>query len=240
MSSADCGRPSGIPETNARVVPQRRAHHAGADRVDRHVAVRDLLGQGLGQADHAELGRAVVRQVRQALLARHGRDVDDPARPPLQHRRQHPLAHHQDPAQVDRHKPVPVRVRNFNERGDARHPGIVHQHIHRAELLLDARHRLVHRTPVGDVKADAEPACRRRAIRVQVADSHPGPGRGQDPRDPGPDPRGTPGDQRHLPVQRGAHDAARAGSTCRAISSSDAVAASTGRPGGRAQKTSSS
>src|SRR5579875_3266366 len=64
------------------IIPEGGAHDAGAHRVDGDVVRRHFLGQRLGEADHPELGGAVVRQVRQPFLAGHRRDVDDAAGPP--------------------------------------------------------------------------------------------------------------------------------------------------------------
>ena len=162
-----------------------------------------------------------------------------------QHRRQHPLGHHEHAAQVHPHQPVPVPVGDVEERRDAGDARVVDQDLDRAEFLLDPGDRLVRGVPVGHVEPDAQfrgrpgqPAGHGRGGgAVQVADGHRGARGRQHPRDPGPDPGGAAGDQRGLPGQpghrafggafcRGVHPAAswRAGSTCLAISSSDAVA----------------
>ncbi len=77
---------------------RHRCHHVGvdvarADAVDRDAFARGLLGERLGEADHAGLGGGVVGLAHLALLAVDRRDRDDAAEPALAHAVDRAAAH---------------------------------------------------------------------------------------------------------------------------------------------------
>ena len=105
--------------------------------------------------------------------------------------------------QVDAVQRVPLRGIALHERPDRRRARVVHEDVDHRLACADRRDRVrVHeverdRGRVGKRRRDL-----RRARAVDVGDEHPGAHRAEVAADRAPDPSGTAGDERHLPVER--------------------------------------
>ncbi len=108
-------------------------------------------------------------------------------------------------AQVDAEHEVPQALVAVDEVGEQVGAGVVDEHIHRAELLLDRGDGGAHRGRVGHVHGAPKPVdlTRKlaRATLVDVANPHPGPFGCQQPGGGSADPRGSAGDERRLALE---------------------------------------
>ena len=154
-------------EALAQLAERGRGHleHVGVDRpgrhrVDPHLVARRLLGQRLGEADHARLGgRVDGGQLRADAPGLRGH-VHDGAAAPLVHARQHGVGHGQHAAQVHRDHAVPLGLVGAGEEvvvGDA---GVVDQDVDGPEVGLDRLHRRAHRCGVAHVHRVVARPCR--------------------------------------------------------------------------------
>eukprot|EP00966_Prymnesium_polylepis_P209844 4860143-Prymnesium_polylepis.2 len=84
------------------------AGSTAAHRVDGDAARRELARHRHGHADHARLGRGVVGLADVANLADDRRDVDDPARPLLEHELAGGLRREEDAVEVGVDDIVPL------------------------------------------------------------------------------------------------------------------------------------
>ena len=112
------------------------------------------------QAEHAGLGRRVVRAAEDAAAAlrRHRRDADDRAALLALHLRNHGLRHQQRAAQAHVEDRVVVGVGDVHRLARLRDAGVVDQHVDAAEGLEHRGDGGVARRLVGDVGHDAEVA----------------------------------------------------------------------------------
>src|SRR6266516_194628 len=126
------------PPAGHRRVDHPRAHGVGPDARGRVVH-----GDRPGEHQRRALGRGVGAPAREGDQPGDGRDRDDVARPPGDHRRQHRAAAQEGPAHVHRVHPVPLLHRGFVAPGclpGPGDPGVVDQHVDAPELARDGRH----------------------------------------------------------------------------------------------------
>ena len=83
-------------------------------------------------------------------------DVDDPAPPPLDHPRQDRPAEIGRAGQVGHEDTVPFLRRQLEKGPPEEDPRVVDQDVHRAELLLRARHAVLGRAALRDVGGQRE------------------------------------------------------------------------------------
>ncbi len=182
-----------------------------ADRqhlVDLDPRPAQLGAQRLGQADHGVLGRTVRRAAREPALAGDRGELDDVAAAAGAEALERELRadDHAHDVDVDERLRGPVGL--VDERADRHDPGVVDEHVERAEPALDLVEEPVKTGPVGHVEADADRA-RSELGRgplgergVEVADSDPRALRDQRGRRRAPDPTAPAGDRNHLPIER--------------------------------------
>ena len=109
---------------------------ARRDRVDADAELSQLARERAREPHHAALGGGVVDVVRDAFEEGARGDVDDRAPALRLHRREHGARAEEEPAQVDRHHPVPLLDGNLHERPALQRAvegGVVHQHVDAAE-----------------------------------------------------------------------------------------------------------
>src|SRR6266513_412006 len=94
--------------------------------VHQHVAGGQLLGDGLGEADQAGLGRGVVRLPFVPVDAHYARDVDDPPPAPLDHAPGRVLGHEERALQIRVDHGIPIVLGDPEEQVVARGPGVAH------------------------------------------------------------------------------------------------------------------
>ena len=133
--------------------PGRHAVHADAVRAE-------FARHRLGEAEHAGLGRRVMRAAEDAAAAlrRDGRHAGDRALPSRPHVRNEGLAEVEDAAQVDVEDALPalrVDLHDLHRLGDA---GIVDEDVDRPNSSMTCSAALPQRREVGDVAADADVA----------------------------------------------------------------------------------
>ena len=95
----------------------RGVHRAGGHDIDPHARWRHFSRQGFGESDDGALGRRIVGcRAHRAGLARRGREVDDVARSPPGHERDHGTAGDKHRSDVAAQGGVPVLVCESVER----------------------------------------------------------------------------------------------------------------------------
>ena len=162
----------------------QRPGHVGVDEARRDDIGGDVPGAQLpgdrpGQSDQAGLGGRVVGLAGAAGEPDHRRDEDHPAPALAQHAGGGPLGHPVGPGQVRvDHRAERVLAHPQQQRvvGD---PGVGHQHLDRALVLLHLGERGVDAGRVGDVTD--HPGQPGRRLAGAVGDGHPVPGLGQWP-----------------------------------------------------------
>ncbi len=122
------------------VQPRIVAHGRRADGVDADREGRVVEGERPREADHAVLGRDVVREVGERHETRRRADVDDRARAPPDHLAQNRLRAAPDPAQIDVEQRRPLGLGELVGQLTARpdDPGVVDEHVDRAEVCAAA------------------------------------------------------------------------------------------------------
>ena len=136
-----------------------RAHHVGVDVARRDgvhgdVDLGPFLRQRLGEAVDAGLGRRVVHLAVLAGLAVDRADVHDAPELALAHALDDVAAHVEAAGQVGADDLVPGIEAHLVQRAVPGDAGVVHQHLDRAEVLLDALDALATRLEIADVEAE--------------------------------------------------------------------------------------
>src|SRR6266480_3895570 len=150
----DC-RQQGRPRVAVDGTGELRIDESGCHGVHQHVARGQLLGDGLGEADQAGLGRGVVGLPFVAVDAYHARDVDDPSPAALDHPASRVLGHEERALQIRVDHGVPVVLADPEQQVVARGPGVVHDHVDPPEVLLYRGDRRLYLGGVGHVAAVA-------------------------------------------------------------------------------------
>ena len=139
-------------------VRRDRRDHVGVDiarrdGVDGDAVARAFLGQRLGEAVDARLGGGIIDLAVLAGLAVDRADVDDPAVAARLHAFEHRLGHVEAAAEIGVDDLLPLLVVHALHRRVAGDPGIVDQHVDRAEVGFDLRATpSLARFVVGDVE----------------------------------------------------------------------------------------
>jgi len=102
--------------------------------------MRGLLGQGVGQALHRELGGVVIAAAGEADQPTDGGKVDDAPLAPGAHARQHRLGHGDEPEHIGLEHGPDFGVLALLDGGEIAVAGIVHQHVDPAEASLGLAH----------------------------------------------------------------------------------------------------
>ena len=111
-----------------------------------------LAAHRLGQADHRVLGGRVGGASRRAVLAGLGGDVDDVTAVARDHPLQRELRAEDHAVEVDVHHAPCRQVVLVDEAADLHDPGVVDEHVHRAQLLFGPVEERRERGAVGDVE----------------------------------------------------------------------------------------
>nr|ACR38015.1 unknown [Zea mays] len=125
---------------------QRRGHGIGGHAVDAHPVAAELRGDALGEPDHGVLGRRVDVRARPADGAGHAGQRHDGAPLPRDHSARRVLHPQEHAVHVDVEHPARLRevhVADVRHLG-ARHAGVVHHHVQRAEPLRRSVHGAAH------------------------------------------------------------------------------------------------
>ncbi len=117
----------------------RRRHQAGRDHIHRDPVVGDFGGESGGETLQRRLAHAVDRAAAAGVLvgrlgmdAGARRDVDDPARSPLAHRRQHQLRQVEGRIDLHFHHQLEALLGEVRDRDEVGDGGVVHQDVDRA------------------------------------------------------------------------------------------------------------
>ncbi len=181
-----------------------RRHHAG----DLDVRVAKLGADRLGDADDEVLGAAIGGAAGKAGLAGLRGEVDDVAGAAPLHPRERQLHPVHDPVHVDVDHPLRGRVVLLDEPAQRHDPGVVDEHVERAEPLLDLVEKALERVAPGDVELERDRLAAElrgrllRELAVEVADRDLRALAHQCPRGRLPDPAGPAGDRDDLAPQR--------------------------------------
>src|SRR5215204_3755950 len=159
----------GVAATGLVLLVHLRLHPAGAYSVDADAASSPLRGEGAGQPDQTVLASVVSRPVGNAEQPRHGANVHDAPRAPLEHHLAELPAHEERPGQVHRECPVPFRECRFLRGHDGADAGVVYQHVYSVELVHHSPHHPAYRRLVRDVARYGE---RLRSGGAQLFQSH--------------------------------------------------------------------
>ena len=147
------------------LVGQLAAGDVGLDQARRHAidadAVRsELARHGLGKAEHAGLGRRIMRAAENAAAALRGDGghAADGALFPLAHMRDEGLAEMQDAGKIDAEHRIPGLVVDLHDLQRLRDAGIVDQDVDLAEGGDRLLCRLTASLAIGDVAGNANMA----------------------------------------------------------------------------------
>ena len=178
------------------------------DHRDLDPGVAQLDARSLRQADDAVLGGAVRGQVREPAAPGDRRHVDDVAGPARDHPPHRLLRAVDDGAQVEVELAGDALRALVDERRDGHDPGVVDEHVERAEPLLDLVEEGDQPGVIGHVEPEPERGLAERRGRllgrlaIEVADGHAGALAGQRLRDGAADSAAAAGDGDDLSGQR--------------------------------------
>lgn len=186
-----------------------RLHQPRRDGVDADAGRAQLGGQRLGHRDDRRLGHAVHALHRRRAQARHAGHVDDGARGVARGEVPHHLAGGEEVAAgVDLEGLVPGGVLHLEHRPEVRvGGGVVHQHVHLAELLHRLGDEALHVLQLAGVGGDGQRAAallrdarghRLEGVGLARGQHHLRPGAGEGEGDGLPDAAGGSGDDGDL------------------------------------------
>ena len=115
-----------------------------------------LRADGLGDADDEVLGAAVGGAAGEPGLARLRGEVDDVAAAAALHARQGELHPVHDAVHVDVDQPLRGQVVLVDEPPEGHDPGVVDEHVERAEALLDLVEKALEGVAAGDVELERD------------------------------------------------------------------------------------
>ncbi len=112
----------------------------GTDGIDAYPLGAQLPGPGFGKAYHPELAGRVIGLTIIAVQTHHAGSVQNGTAFLLQHHRGHGLSEVENRFQVHINHIIKLLLGHAYQLGVLGDPGIVHQHINAAKLLLHIRH----------------------------------------------------------------------------------------------------
>src|SRR5438270_9956555 len=166
---------AGHPGPGDQVGPGERRHDAG--EVD--TPAGELDARRLRQGDDRRLGGAVRRAAGNRRPPRRRGDVEDVPPPPLEHPGEGDLHPGHAPHEVDVDHSAGDGMRLVEHGSDRHDPGVVHEHVERADLALDVHDECGEGVRVGDVESARDDIGAERVRRrvdgllVDVADRDP-------------------------------------------------------------------